>query len=694
MANLRANNLTGTGGRNAIDGSVFFPDNSYLEVTTTSDLALGTGDFTIETWVNFTKIDTYQSIIDFRGSGNGAFPFIVRDTDGDLYYYVNSAVLINNVPARGNNSWHHIAVVRNSGTTKFYLNGKEEGSASDSTTYVASNNPTIAVSTAESNDLLGHLSNLRIVKGTAVYTAAFTPPTEKLTAIDGTVLLCCQDSDDPTQEATGKTITGVGGLDITQAEKINGRFSGDPASNGWTVHSGASASYANGQWTVTSPNSAAWSGASTSFTSVIGQQYRITGIVVTSNNWGSVSVANGGQSAAKITYAGWSGGSSFPLTVNKIFTATATTTHVSIDNLNTTNATVTTVQYISVQPVEVGKAPRVLPQVGVDPGVTFKGDTKINSQGYMYFPTGDTAQRGRGRGLQMGSYLTPNASDKAITYINIQSTGNTQYFGDLLAANATGAAVASSTRAVYGGGWTSPGVEIEYVTIATTGNAIDFGANRTQGKGAYAPGSGNATRGLFWSAQNHPSYYNTIDYITIATTGACAEFGEINKASGRYGGATFAESTRAVYSGGVTGATSTALNEMDRVEIATTGDGTDFGDLTTAKRYTTGASDSTRGVVYAGGAPADSTIIEYITIQGGGGSTDFGDATVARAHIAGMSNSIRGVFAGGYASGQKNVMDSITFQTTGNAVDWGDYVVGTKAGSYSSGTSDSHGGLS
>ena len=59
-----------------------------------------------------------------------------------------------------------------------------------------------------------------------------------------------------------------------------------------------------------------------------------------------------------------------------------------------------------------------------------------------------------------------------------------------------------------------------------------------------------------------------------------------------------------------------------------------------------------------------------------------------------MSNSIRGVFAGGVNPGIINVMDSITFQTTGNAVDWGDYVVGDKAGSYSSGTSDSHGGLS
>ena len=327
-------------------------------------------------------------------------------------------------------------------------------------------------------------------------------------------------------------------------------------------------------------------------------------------------------------------------------------------------------------------------------GTVFQGGVGYDSLNYMTLPKGTTTQSNRGRGLMMGSYVSPSSGTRnAISYINIQSTGNAIDFGDLTSAQASGAAVASSTRAVYGGGWTSPGVDICYVTIATTGNAIDFGADRTQGTGAYAPGSGNATRGLFWSAQAHPAYYNTIDFVTIATTGACAEFGDINMANGRYGGATSADSTRATYSGGVTGATSTALNNIDYVTIATTGNGQDFGDLTTVKRYVTGASDTTRGVIYAGGSPADSNIIEYLTTQSTGNTTDFGDATVARAHIAGMSNSIRGVFAGGVNPSLINVMDSIIFQTTGNAVDWGDYAVENGVGSYSSGTSDSHGGL-
>ena len=179
-----------------------------MKVTTTSDLALGTGDFTIETWVYFTSTGTYQSIIDFRVS-NGLFPFLVRDTDGDLYWHINGSTLIDNIPARENHFWHHVAVVRSSGTTKIYLNGVEKGSASDSTNYVATNDPFIGASVSSSNDLFGYLSNLRITKS-ALYTANFTPPTEKLTVVPNTVLLCCQDSDNALQEATGKTITGYG----------------------------------------------------------------------------------------------------------------------------------------------------------------------------------------------------------------------------------------------------------------------------------------------------------------------------------------------------------------------------------------------------------------------------------------------------------------------------------------------------
>ena len=72
-----------SGGRQAYRGSVFFDgQNTRLEITASSDLALGTGDYTIEAWVLFRSIDTYQAIIDFR-TNNGNYPFIVIDTEGD-----------------------------------------------------------------------------------------------------------------------------------------------------------------------------------------------------------------------------------------------------------------------------------------------------------------------------------------------------------------------------------------------------------------------------------------------------------------------------------------------------------------------------------------------------------------------------------------------------------------------------------
>ena len=721
MANLRADNLTGTGGRNAITGSVFFSnaESDYLSVGSAGDfnfLHNGASDFAAEFWVRPAFGNDRQSVFSTGGnsSSTGFTCRIMEDgaTGGSNGYKVlvqySRGVSGNYLCFLGGTldvgSWSHVALEFTTSNKQLaiYVNGVLTNSSDlDGTANgtfgsgnFASGNSTypLEIGREPYGTTLyldgGFVSNLRIVKGTAVYTSAFTPPTEKLTAVAGTVLLCCQDSDDPTQEATGKTITGYGGLDLIRAEKINGRFSGDPASNGWTVHSGASASYANGQWTVTSPNSQAWSGASTSFTSVIGQQYRLTALVVTSNNWGSISVANGGQSAAKIVYAGWSSGGPFPLTVNKIFTATATTTHVSIDNLNTTNATVTTVQYVSVKPVEVGKAPKVLPPVGIDEGVVLDGDIKINSPGVMYFPTGDTSQRGRGRALFGGGSTVINT----IQYLNIQSQGNAQDFGDLSAGRYETECASSSTRGVWGGGYIeSPNVKvdtIEYVTIATTSNTTDFG-NLTVARGHLA-GVCNSTRGVFVNGTTNPSPHpvvNTIDYITTATTGNATDFGDTTTASKPMGGGR-SSTTRGVFT---LGNAPSAVNTMEYVTIASTGNSADFGDAIVSGwgRGAGNISSGTRGIL-GGGNPALNTI-EYITIASLGNGTDFGDLVVGRRSAYSAGSTVRGVFGGGKTPTQLNSIEYITIASTGNAADFGDLI---NSKSFASGLSDCHGGLS
>jgi len=240
-------------------------------------------------------------------------------------------------------------------------------------------------------------------------------------------------------------------------------------------------------------------------------------------------------------------------------------------------------------------------------GTVFDGGLKFRSLNYMTLPKGTTTQSNRGRAVNFAGYVTPSGTVEEIFYFDIATSGTSLRFGDLgITQGATGGAVASGSRAVYGGGWTSPGVEISYVTIATEGNSIDFGANRTAGKGSYAPGCGNATRGIFISAQDHPNYQSVTDFITIATTGVCAEFGD--NTNSRYGGAASASSTRAVYSGGVVGATSPGTNTISYATIATTGSWADFGDLNNGSggyRYTNGFSSNTRSIVYGGNYPGD-----------------------------------------------------------------------------------------
>ena len=76
-----------------------------------------------------------------------------------------------------------------------------------------------------------------------------------------------------------------------------------------------------------------------------------------------------------------------------------------------------------------------------DAGVTFDGPISLNTQGYMYFPTGNTTDRGRGRAVLGGGYESAQSTD--IQFFQIQSSGNTQTFGDLTQARWIPAAYAS-----------------------------------------------------------------------------------------------------------------------------------------------------------------------------------------------------------------------------------------------------------
>jgi hypothetical protein len=275
-----------------------------------------------------------------------------------------------------------------------------------------------------------------------------------------------------------------------------------------------------------------------------------------------------------------------------------------------------------------------------------------------------------------------------IDYITISTTGDAVDFGDLNAAYDC-AGASSSTRGLFArSGSTS---SIVYVTIATTGNSTDFGI-LTQARFDVS-GCSNETRAI-WSGGVDPSSsniaYNTIDYVTIATTGNALDFGDLTQA--RRGTAAFSSPTRGVNAGGVLG-NSPQTNVVDYVTIASTGNATDFGDLLAATGYAAGCSSSTRGLA-AGGIVSDAVnVIQYFTIATTGNATDFGDLSSAVYSASGASSSTRGLFAGGFKTsifGRINVIEYVTIATTGNATDFGD-LNGVR--SNAAACSNAHGGL-
>ena len=324
-------------------------------------------------------------------------------------------------------------------------------------------------------------------------------------------------------------------------------------------------------------------------------------------------------------------------------------------------------------------------------GTVFQGGVGYDSLNYMTLPKGTTTQSNRGRGLLGGSNDGSPFSDN-IQYINIQSQGNSVDFGNLSEARSRASSYASSTRGIWGGGTPGANNTIDYVTIATTANAINFGDLTVARR--FCSGTSSATRGLTAGGNEAPpsSPYpsvNVIDYTTIASAGDATDFGDL--LGKRSGPGALSSPTRALFGGGYSnGSPAAATNDITYVEIATTGNSVDFGNLTNTRRYLAGVSNNTRGVFGSGSIPAPNATIDYVTIATTGDATDFGDATISNEHRAGISNSIRGVWAGSGSPAIGNHIDYVTIATTGNATDFGD--TATNMG-YTAGCSDSHGGL-
>ena len=296
------------------------------------------------------------------------------------------------------------------------------------------------------------------------------------------------------------------------------------------------------------------------------------------------------------------------------------------------------------------------------------------------------------RGIVGGQGSAPNNSN-AIHYITMSTLGDSQDFGDLIAAGMKGCGMSSRTRLVFAGGYTGSGRQnvMEFVTMSSTGNSQDFGDQVAHGSSGRTKPAGlsNSTRGIMAGGQNSnssPYFTNGISYITIASTGNDIDFGDANNSTG---GATGCGSpVRGVYQLGGN------PRPIDYITFSTTGNAQDFGDL--AENYGTpaGASNAVRGVLGGGN---NNNNINFITIATTGNAQDFGDLTAPRFEIVGLGSPTRAVFAGGsQAPATPNIIDRIDYveiMTTGNAVDFGNLTYTTGDGRQPQGGSNGHGGL-
>ncbi len=277
------------------------------------------------------------------------------------------------------------------------------------------------------------------------------------------------------------------------------------------------------------------------------------------------------------------------------------------------------------------------------------------------------------------------SAQNVIDYITIASTGNATDFGDLTVArrNLGGSGCSNGTRGVFGGGTQSGDNDtIDYITIANTGNATDFG-NLSVARTIGPAGASNSTRGLWGGGIGGT---DVIDYITIANTGNATDFGNLSVA--RWGAGVCSNGTRVAFAGGA----GSEYDVIDYVAIDTTGNAADFGNLSVARYYVSGCSSEAGRGVFDGGEiavnPFITDVIDYIDISTTGNATDFGNLLAATKKIAACSDGSRGVFGGGANSSNSslNTIQYITIASTGNSTDFGDLTVARDNPSAVSGT--------
>ena len=271
--------------------------------------------------------------------------------------------------------------------------------------------------------------------------------------------------------------------------------------------------------------------------------------------------------------------------------------------------------------------------------------------------------------------------------------------------------VTAVESALVGKGLTLTAVNDVAVTSVTPGLTRDFtsgtefkGVTTFDTQGYFVPPSGtteqryndvaknavsaSSARGLFGGG-NTPTKVNTIEYITISTTGNGTDFGDLTNTPAQAGGA--ASNTRGIVAGGYDGSART--NVINYLTVATTGNAQNFGDLIYGRSGLGALSNTTRAVFSGGYGSAVVNTMDYVTIASTGDAQDFGDLLGTNNEMTACASPTRGIFGSGDVPGDgtlTNTLQYITIATSGNTQDFGDLTI---AADYSTGFSNSTRGI-
>jgi hypothetical protein len=177
-------------------GSGYFDGNTdYLSAASNAAFTLGSStDFCVEAWIYSTGTPGTDAVIAGTWqNGSSAFAnrwFLSLRTSGTIIYWWDSTgspgITYTGITT---NQWVHIAVARSSSTITLYVNGVSRGTQTTNQAYTTQDSLKIGGGITGTSDFPGYISNFRLVVGSPVYTANFTPPTAPLTAITNTSLL-------------------------------------------------------------------------------------------------------------------------------------------------------------------------------------------------------------------------------------------------------------------------------------------------------------------------------------------------------------------------------------------------------------------------------------------------------------------------------------------------------------------------